>query len=425
MPLHQDAPVDRRLLDVALARMQDEPVLALEGPRSVGKSTLLAALTRRCPGRTVIDLDDPATRAAVEADPRLFVSGPGPVFIDEYQKVPALLQAMKAELNQRTEPGRFVLTGSTRHDALPAAAESLTGRIHVLTTLPLSQAELLGTRTDLLPALMASSTSVVTAAPSVTSRADYISRVCAGGFPLALVRRPEARGRWFDDYVRTSLERDLHDIAPRLRLRAQLPRLLERLAGQTGQVLNIRAAGEAVDLDQKTADSYTKLLEALFLLRRLPAWGRSLRARASALPKLHVVDSGVAARLLRITPQRLAGLDPVAMTSFGHLLETFVVGELLKEVSWSDELVAVGHWRTHDGDEVDLIVEDDAGRVVAVEIKAGGQVRGQDLRGLRKLRDALGEQLVAGVVLYTGPRAYTAEDRIHVVPVDRLWTPRP
>lgn len=413
----------RRLLDVAAARMQDEPVLALVGPRSVGKSTLLNELSRRRPGQAVVDLDDPATRAAVEADPRLYVSAPGPVFIDEYQKVPSLLGAIKAELNQRTEPGRFVLTGSTRHDALPAAAESLTGRIHVMTMLPLSQGEVGGAHEDFLETLTAAPGSLVTPTASTTSRENYIDRLCAGGFPLALVRRPESRGRWFDDYVKTSLERDLQEVAPRLRLRAYLPLLLQRLASQTGQVLNVSAAGAAVDLDKSTAVSYVKLLEALFLVHRLPAWGRTLRARSTALPKVHVVDSGVAARLMRLTPQKMAQLDPAALSSFGHLLESFVVGELLKQASWSDEVAGVGHWRTHDGDEVDLVVETDGGQVFAVEVKAAGQVRSHDLRGLLKLRAALGDRLAAGVVLYTGVRSYRADERIYVLPVDRLWTP--
>lgn len=139
----------------------------------------------------------------------------------------------------------------TRHDALPAAAESLTGRIHALTTLPLSQGEVLGVQEDFLPVLRHDPASLVTATASTTSRADYASRLCEGGFPLALGRMPQTRGRWFDDYVRTSLERDVHDIAPRLRRRAQLPALLEQLAGQTGQVLNTSRVGDALGLDRE------------------------------------------------------------------------------------------------------------------------------------------------------------------------------
>ena len=134
-----------------------------------------------------------------------------------------------------------------------------------------------------------------------------------------------------------------------------------------------------------------------------------------------MVDSGLAARLLRIGPDKLAGLDPATLTEFGHLLETFVVGELQKHVSWLGESVTVGHWRTSDGDEVDLVLEFDDGRVLAFEVKAGERVSGKDLSGLRKLRDGLGARFVGGVALSLGSRSYTYAEGLHVMPVDRLW----
>lgn len=414
--------VGRRIEDVARERMADEPVLALQGPRAVGKTTLLRVLAATH-GADVIDLDDLATRDAVAADPATFVAGPPPVCIDEYQHVLLVLDAIKAELNRDTSPGRFVITGSTRHDALPQAAQALTGRLHLMTVHPLSQGEIAGVRENLVEALFDEPGATVTATTSTTTRADYVARVAAGGFPPVLQRSTaSARARWFDDYVALCLERDAAELA-RIQQRAALPLLLTRLAAQTGQVLNIAAAGDATGLKARTAENYTKLLEALFLVHRLPAWGRTLRARAAAMPKLHVVDSGLAARLLRLTPERLASHDPAARQQFGHLLETFVAGEVLKQVSWMDGIAGVGHWRTHDGAEVDLVIERDDGSVVAVEVKAGTRVASRDLAGLRVIRDALGNAFVAGVALHTGARSYTAEDRIYALPVDRLWTP--
>lgn len=400
--------------------MAEEPVVALHGPRAVGKTTLLRSLAT-AHGAEVIDLDDLATREAVAVDPATFVAGPGPVFIDEYQHAPLLLDAIKAELNRDGSPGRFVITGSTRHDSLPVAAQALTGRLHLMTVYPLSQSELAGGDTSLVRTLFDDPGAGVSARPSETSRAEYAARVTAGGFPPALRRTTTAaRGRWFDDYLRLCLERDVIELA-RIQQRAALPGLLARLAAQTGQVLNIAAAGEAAGLNKRTADNYTKLLEALFLVQRLPAWGTTLRARAASLPKLHLVDSGLAARLLRLTPERLAQANATAFQQFGHLLETFVVGEIRAQASWMDGIAGLGHWRTHDGAEVDMVIERDDGSVVAIEVKAGTRVVGRDLSGLRVIRDALGDAFVAGAVLHTGNRSYTAEDRIHVLPVDRLW----
>jgi hypothetical protein len=183
------------------------------------------------------------------------------------------------------------------------------------------------------------------------------------------------------------------------------------------------AAGQSAGLKSDTAENYTKLLEAIFLVHRLPAWGTSLRARAVATPKLHVVDSGLAARLLRLSPTKLARRDATSLQQFGHLLETFVVSEVLKQVSWISGVTGCGHWRTHDGAEVDLVVERDDGGIIAFEVKSALRVRDKDLAGLRILRGELGDAFVAGVALYLGERAHTVEDRIHVVPVDRLWTP--
>jgi uncharacterized protein len=413
--------VGRRIEPVAQQRLVDEPVLALHGPRAVGKTTLLRTLAASY-STEMIDLDDLATREAVAADPATFVSGPAPVCIDEYQHVPVVLDAIKAELNRDGSPGRFVITGSTRHDAVPQAAQALTGRLHLMTVFPLSQGEIAGVEENLVETLFADPFATVTARPSSTTREEYVARVVAGGFPPALRRTTaSARARWFDDYVKLCLERDATELA-RIQQKAALPELLARLAGQTGQILNIAAAGEAAELKKRTADNYTKLLEALFLVHRLPAWGTTLRARSATLPKLHVVDSGLASRLLRLTTEKLARPDPTALQQFGHLLETFVVGEVRKQVSWMDGIAGIGHWRTHDGAEVDLVVERDDGSVVALEAKAGTRVAGKDLAGLRVIRDALGDAFVAGVALHTGSRSYTAEDRIHVLPVDRLWT---
>lgn len=402
--------------------MADEAVLALHGPRAVGKTTLLRSIAA-AHGTEVIDLDDLATREAVAADPATFVSGPAPVCIDEYQHAPVLLDAIKAELNRDGSPGRFVITGSTRHDTLPLSAQTLTGRLHPMTIYPLAQAELAGGGASFVRTLFEEPLSIVNARPSKTSRSEYAARVAAGGFPPALRRATTAaRGRWFDDYLRLCLERDAADLA-RIQQKAALPALLARLAAQTGQVLNITATGAAAGLNKRTADNYTKLLEALFLVQRLPAWGTTLRARAAALPKLHVIDSGLAARLLRLTPDRLARASATALQQFGHLLETFAVGEIRTQASWMDGIAGLGHWRTHDGAEVDLIVERDDGAVVAFEIKAGTRIASRDLAGLRIVRDALGDAFVAGIVLHTGSHSYTAEDRIHSLPLDRLWSP--
>ncbi len=418
-----DSVVPRRVSGLLRDLVRVEPVIALHGPRSVGKSTVLRAFATGS-GGSVLDLDDVEVREAVVGNLSSVTGGPAPVCVDEYQRVPDILDALKARLNREGSlPGTAVITGSTRQDALPTTAQALTGRLHALTIWPLSQGEIAGVREDLLEALWADPGGTISQTPtSTTTRADYVDRVCAGGLPLALRRSPAARARWFDDFVRASVERDALDLS-RIRERQAMTDLLALVAAQTGQLLNVSAAADKLGVSRATVESHLRLLEDLFLVVRLPAWGRTLRSRVSVKPKVHVVDSGLAARLLRLSPDKLTGLVPAALADFGHLLETFVVGELRKQASWLESPVTLGHWRTSDGAEVDLIIEHDDGTVLAFEVKANERAPGSDFRGLTQLRDTLGSRFVAGIILTTGARSYTYDDRLHVMPIDRLWTP--
>jgi uncharacterized protein len=371
--------------------------------------------------RPVFDLDDPETRDAVETSPAAFAAANPPVFVDEYQHAPVILDAIKAELSRDLQPGRFVLTGSTRYASLPTAAQSLTGRLHVVDLWPLSQGEIDGVEERFVEQLLTDPAGLVTSKASSTSREEYVDRVLRGGFPLAIARPAGTnRNRWFDDYLDLVIERDVAELSS-IRQREKMPRLVACLGGQTGQVLNVARVAADVGLESSTAEGYVRLLEAAFVLHRLPAWGTTLRARASLKPKIHFIDSGVAGRMLRVTASRLSSAQPQAMTELGHLLETFCVAEILKQVSWMETPAQAGHWRTHDGDEVDLVLERDDGAIAALEVKAGERVRDMDFRGLGKLREALGARFLGGVILHLGRRAYTQDDRLHALPVDLLW----
>ncbi|HET9255480.1 MAG TPA: AAA family ATPase, partial [Pseudonocardiaceae bacterium] len=202
----------RRLEPVVQELMLDEPVIVLAGPRTVGKSTLLRRLAD-AHGVDILDLDDMTTRRLVAQDLALFVMGPSPVMIDEFQHTPEILDAIKAELNRDTRPGRFLLTGSTRYSTLPRTAQSLTGRVHVVTVWPLSQGELVGTTETFLTTLLAEDSPSIPTIASTTTREQYVRRVLAGGLPAVLRRRPgRPRARWYEDYVDLVVERDVLDI---------------------------------------------------------------------------------------------------------------------------------------------------------------------------------------------------------------------
>lgn len=173
---------------------------------------------------------------------------------------------------------------------------------------------------------------------------------------------------------------------------------------------------------RSTAESYLALLQAVFLVHTLPAYGTTLNARMTRRPKVYVLDSGIAGRSLGLDPGRVMGTDPTVQQQFGHVLETFVVGEVLKQVGVAPDPPGVYHYRDHEGRECDVVLQRRDGAVVVIEVKASGRVRSQDLRSLAYLRDKLGTRFRQGIVLTLGQQAYrTAEDRIVVAPVDRLW----
>jgi predicted AAA+ superfamily ATPase len=410
----------RRLVAVAEARFAEEPVLVLNGQRTVGKSTLLGELAGRL-GQRVIDCDDPATRAAVRADPGRFVESGQPVLIDEYQHVPELLDAIKAQLNRDLRPGRYVLAGSTRYTAIPAAAQALTGRVDILPVLPLTQGEIDGTVETFISGLLDDNGIDMSPRYPATARDEYARRATSGGMPVALQRPPgRSRSRWFANYVDLVIDKDVTDIS-RVRQREMMPRLLRQLAARSGQSLNIAAIGASIGMERSTAENYVKLLEAVFLITRLPSWGTTLGSRIVKHPKVHLVDSGVLAWLLALSPEKIAQAAPATLTEYGHLLETFTVGEILKQASWWDGPITPGYFRTEAGDEVDLVLERDDGQVIAFEVKAGTKVGSEDLNGLRYLRQRLGTRLHHAIVLYTGEHAYDYEGWATVVPLDRLW----
>jgi uncharacterized protein len=415
-----DSEVERRLETVALQRLADEPVLLIQGPRAVGKSVLLRRLGQRL-SVPVVDLDDLPTRAAVSSDPSLFASGPSPVVFDEYQKVPDLLDAIKAELNTSLRAGRFVLAGSTSYSSLPVVAQSLAGRVSRLDVWPLSQGEVVGIREQFVETAFESPTAFVSPIPSLTDRSEYVGRALAGGFPIALARTGSTRGRWLDEYVDIVVERDVLALS-RIHQRSELPKLLSVYASQSAQLLNVSAAARVAGISADSADRYTTLLESVFLIHRLPAWGRTSRRSVVGKPKIHFRDSGLAARLLKLTAEKLDRKSPSTLVEFGHLFETFCVNEVLKQVSWMDETITASHWRTHDGHEVDLVLEAPDGRVVGIEVKSGSRVTTAELSGLRTLRDQVGDDFVGGIVLNTGTLSYSADDRIIVAPADRLWS---
>ncbi len=393
--------------------LADNPVVLIHGPRQSGKTTLARSVGEPR-GYRYITFDDDAIRLAAERDPVGFVAAlPERAILDEVQRVPALFMAIKATVDRRRVPGRFLLTGSANVLLLPTLSDSLAGRMAILRLHPLSRCELARKPAGFLDALFSGRFST-----RIVERlgASLAAIVAAGGYPAALGRPTASRRRaWYRDYVETQIQRDVRDLA-RIRSLESLPRLLALVAGHSARLLNISELAGPFQLTRQTIHDYLTLLERVFLIDRLLPWHRNQMSRLVKTPKLHMGDTGVACALLGLDESRLHR----ERDSLGSLLETFVLQELRRQASCREEPVNFFHFRDRDGVEVDIVLED-AGLVAGVEVKAGATVSEADFRGLRKLKEATGRRFAHGVVLYDGETSVPFGNMMHALPVRSLW----
>lgn len=412
------SPIGRILPRRAAARvseaLSDTRVVLVNGARQCGKSTLVAQVGQQRGGAHWRSLDRAATRESALVDPADFVRHDGLLIIDEVQRVPDLLLAIKEEVDSDPRPGRFLLTGSARLLGLRTVPDTLPGRMETIELWPLSQGEIGGSPDDFIDAAFALGPDLRIS--SSLTKADYATRLVRGGFPEAVAREGRRRERFLDSYVADIINRDVVQLSE-IERGPQMHALTRLVAARSGQLLVVAALGNELGLPQPTAARYLTLLEEVFLIKRIPAWSRNISQRVVSTPKAAMVDSGVAANLL--------GQDAKSLlregSPLGPLLEAFVAMELARQTTWSMERVELFHYRTKDKVEVDLVLETRQGRVVAIDVKASSTVRRDDFRGLRHLADRVGDDFVCGMVLYTGTETLPFGDRMRAVPISALW----
>lgn len=394
--------------------LADSPVVLIHGPRQCGKTTLARQVGDEA-GFLYLSFDDDVQRAAAKTDPVGYVADlPKRVILDEVQRVPELFTSLKAVVDARREPGRFILTGSANVLLVPKLSESLAGRIEILRLHPLAQVELAREAVDFLPMLFKGELN--TGKVGRRLGRDLADRMTAGGYPAALSRTTaRRRAAWYRDYSETLVQRDIRDLA-RINLMDGLPRLLTLAAGQTARLLNVSDLAAPFQVSRPTMRQYLTLLSRIFLLEELPPWYSNRMSRLIKTPKLHMGDTGLVCALL--------GLDAESLwrerALFGQLLETFIYQELRRQANWQEESLSFSHFRDKDKAEVDFILES-RGKLAGIEVKASSTVTSEDFKGMRKLQQIVQQRFASGVVLYDGEAAVRFGKNLYAVPISTLW----
>jgi len=389
------------------------PVVVLTGARQTGKSTLVSnpSIGSDRVYRTLDDFD--VFERAREA-PDALLQDSTKLTVDEVQRLPDLLHEIKRIVDRRRTPGRFLLTGSANLLLMKRVSESLAGRAVYLHLWPMTESEkaglpLMGPWSELLAARnVAEARQAISSGQAVK---DWPARLVAGGYPVAaLALAQEERSQWFDGYIRTYLERDLQEVASIAGL-ADFRRFMRLAALRTGRLLNQTELARDAGLSQPTAHRYINLLETSCQIVRVAPYTVSRTRRLVKTPKLYWTDTGLAAHLAGIHESESVLSSPLA----GALFENLVLIHLL---AWRETLGVrpeILYWRSHAGEEVDLVIESGE-RLLPIEIKLGKRAGPDDVRGLRTFLEDYSDSAPFGVLIYGGAEALLVADKILALP---------
>ena len=409
----------RHIENLLSSALEDTPVVVVNGARQTGKSTLVQAYSKNGKNtpRRYLTLDDTAVLHAAKTDPAGFINGlRGPVTLDEVQRAPELFLPIKAEVDRLREPGRFLLTGSANVMLLPGIADSLAGRMEVVTLWPFSSAELSNTaQFNKADWLFNSDLNTTPIGPC--DKTYLVQRILEGGFPDAIARKTERRrSAWFESYISAILQRDIRDLAQIDQL-AEVPHLLRLLATRSASLLNFSELSRTVGLAQSTLKRYFGLLELLFLVIRIPPWSRNASKRLVKTPKIFLPDTGLLCHLTGESENGLAAKQGLP----GHIVETFVLCELLKHLAFSEQRLTLWHYRTQTSHEVDFVLENPLGKITGIEVKASSTIDRKDFKGLLHLQETEAAIFNRGIVLYTGRELVPFGKNLWAVPLSMWW----
>jgi len=415
---NQKSYITRATTKVLECALSDTRVVAIQGARQTGKSTLAKKLAGDNDAR-YLSLDVSSIRESARANPADFVRQmpEGMLVIDEIQRAPDLLLEIKEVVDNSAYPGHFLITGSSDLSKLSEVQESLAGRLERIELMPFSQEELLGgSSTFLIDAFTADY--VPKANTATLSRTDYLELALCGGYPEARQRATkQRRDVWFDNYLRLLFEQESDD-AKYSGNTEDVMQFLRYLATISGKEVVINNISNDTGIKHYGVQQLIEMLEKLFLIRTVPAWSTNLTNRTIKHPKVFLKDPGLLARLLHADSTTTTDLSsPLA----GMLFETFVFDELIRMASALDIQPDFYHYRDARKREVDIVIENDRGKILLVEVKASSTVANSDFATIRYLMEKHGDKIARGLVVYTGTEVLPFGKQLLALPAQLLW----
>ena len=396
-------------------------IVFLEGSRQCGKTTLSKGLTTN---QTIYrTLDDPTLLRAAHEDPSGFVRhGNELMIIDEVQRVPNLLLAIKKDVDENQKWGRFLLTGSANIQSLPSVKESLAGRISKVRLRPLALGEIHNKTPDFIINAFNGVFNTATYDPRLGKMVDnkdtYISLAMHGGYPEAIKLESEQDiRRWHKDYLVALIDRDLKDIIE-IRRKNSLHTLVQVLAAWSSKEMDISKIGASLSLARTTIETYINALESLYLVERVRPWHKTDYDRVKRRDKLFMTDTGLMSSTLKWQFEKVQFDGDLN----GKLVETFVFNQLSSILDAQNGDYELYYYRDREKREVDFIIENEAGDILGIEVKSGSVVDKSMFKHLEWFRNNLaGAHSFKAIVLYSGEHVVSFGENMWAVPINSLW----
>lgn len=393
-------------------------VVFLNGPRQAGKTTLVQNIVTKEFPAEYVSFDNTTQIIAASSSPETYLrQRSGTLIIDEVQLVPEIFRALKIVVDQLRQEnggvlkGRFLLTGSANIMALPKLSLPLVGRMGVLTLYPFSASEIIDGKADFLSRLFQG------VFLKDNDEHKLIDIMLQATYPEASGMKIPERTSWFDGYLTTILQRDVRTLAEIEKL-STLPNLLRILATRSGGLVNDAYIARDANLNHVTSRNYKILLKMLFLTFELAPWYRNIGKRLVKSPKIYLIDTLLLCHLLQY---ELEDLERSRPDIFGHVLENFVATELLKLITNHEQKMSLYHFRTNDNKEVDFVIEKANGQLSGIEVKKRDHVELSDFKGLKALKELVGDDFICGIVLYRGKDIVPFGEKLWAVPLNNLW----